>query len=111
MELINKLVGRKIRKLRLEYDLTQDQLAEELNLHGSYMGLLERGARSPSLDTLSNIATFFNIPLSSILVDEKVTKNIEAKSAELFELIKDKSSQEIELLIKIGKIIFSSKIL
>ncbi|MEW6617819.1 MAG: helix-turn-helix transcriptional regulator [bacterium] len=106
MESINKLVGRRIRKLRLEHDLTQDELAEQLNLHNSYIGLLERGLRSPSLDTLSKIATFFKIPLASLLVDEGMVKNIEVKSEELFEIIKDKSNQEIEILIKIGRIIF-----
>ena len=44
-------------------------LAEKAGLHQTYIGLLERGERSPNLDTANAIASALNIPLSKLIVE------------------------------------------
>ena len=44
-----KSFGRKIRELRLDKGLTQQQFAEKLNLSTNFVGMVERGERNTSL--------------------------------------------------------------
>lgn len=44
-------------------------LAEKAGLHQTYIGLLERGERSPNLDTANAIAGALHIPLSKLIAE------------------------------------------
>ena len=48
-------IGDKIRRLRLQRGLTQEELADRCELSKSFISLLERDLTSPSLDTLSDL--------------------------------------------------------
>ena len=48
-------IGNKIRRLRLQRGLTQEELAGRCELSKSFISLLERDLTSPSLDTLSDL--------------------------------------------------------
>lgn len=45
-------LGKRVRKLRRQMHLTQDQLAEQLGLSASFLGHIERGTRAASLETV-----------------------------------------------------------
>ncbi|MGE7890770.1 helix-turn-helix domain-containing protein [Bacillus cereus] len=51
-----KLVGENIRFLRKKRGLTQEELAEQINLQQAYIGGVERGERNISMLTLQKIA-------------------------------------------------------
>ena len=48
-------IGDKIRRLRLQRGLTQEELADRCELSKSFISLLERDLTSPSLDTLADL--------------------------------------------------------
>ena len=48
-------IGDKLRRLRLQRGLTQEELANRCELSKSFISLLERDLTSPSLDTLSDL--------------------------------------------------------
>jgi transcriptional regulator with XRE-family HTH domain len=51
-------------------------LAEKAGLHQTYIGLLERGERSPNLDTANAIAGALQIPLSKLIAEvESIQKH------------------------------------
>ena len=54
-EVIGVKIGNKIRRLRLQRGLTQEELADRCELSKSFISLLERDLTSPSLDTLSDL--------------------------------------------------------
>jgi len=54
-------IGRKIKALRLERDLSQEKLAEYVNLSREHISCLERGKNSASVETLYNLSCFFKI--------------------------------------------------
>ena len=54
-EVILLEIGNKIRRLRLQRGLTQEELADRCELSKGFISLLERDLTSPSLDTLSDI--------------------------------------------------------
>ena len=45
-------MGRKVRDLRKARDITQEQLADRLGISASFLGHIERGTRTASLETL-----------------------------------------------------------
>ena len=44
--------GQRVRDLRRKQDLTQEELAEKIDLSASFLGHIERGSRIASLETL-----------------------------------------------------------
>lgn len=48
-------LGRRIRALRQKQHLTQEQLAEKIDMSASFLGHIERGSRVASLETLVKI--------------------------------------------------------
>ena len=51
-----KTLGGRIREERLKLNLTQEKLAEDVNLSMAYIGQVERGERSLTLDNLVAVA-------------------------------------------------------
>jgi transcriptional regulator with XRE-family HTH domain len=50
------LFGKRVRELRKAKKLSQLQLADKVGVDRSYVGLLERGERNPSLEVIAEIA-------------------------------------------------------
>ena len=50
-----KDLGRRIRMLRQKQQLTQERMAEEIDMSSSFLGHIERGTRIASLETLVKI--------------------------------------------------------
>lgn len=63
---ILKNLGNRIKKLRLEKNLTQETLAEKAAIDTSYVGGIESGKRSPSIYCLYQIAAALNVSLKDI---------------------------------------------
>ena len=66
---ITTIIGNRIRTQRQRKHLSQEKLAELSNLHHTYIGQLERGEKTPSIDTLYKIAQGLEIPLYTLLQD------------------------------------------
>lgn len=57
----------KLRQLRKERHLTQQQLANALKISASAVGMYEQGRRDPDFETLETIADFFNVNMGALL--------------------------------------------
>ena len=66
MKDITHKLGDRIRKLRLEKRLSQENLAFESNMHRTYLSSVERGERNPSLKNIEAIANALGVPLSEL---------------------------------------------
>ncbi len=64
-----KRLGQRIREERLRLNLTQAQLAEEINISDTYMGAIERGERSLTLDTLVRLVNRLGLTIDYLLSD------------------------------------------
>src|SRR5687767_10849810 len=62
-----KLLGRRLRALRKQRNLTQEQLGERARVSGKFVGIIERGAGNPSLDVLARLAEALRLDLWELL--------------------------------------------
>ena len=67
-EIINhKNIGQRIRNLRKEKGLSQEQLAELIGISLSFMGHIERGTRTASVETLARISKALEMDMHYIV--------------------------------------------
>lgn len=67
-------VGQKIRKKRVELELTQDKLSELCGLSSSYIGIIERAEKKSSLQTLATIANVLGLSADYLFKDAFTAK-------------------------------------
>lgn len=63
--------GNKLKTLRLQHNLTQNELAQKLDVTKSVISAYETGIRTPSYDILINIARIFKVTTDYLLGLEK----------------------------------------
>jgi len=61
------MIGEALRLIRVFHDLKQNQVAERLGLSTSYVSEIERGLRTPALETIERYGRVFDMPVSSIM--------------------------------------------
>ena len=59
--------GLRLRALRLDAELSQEQLAVKAGLHFTYISQVERGKRNPTIVTLARIASALQVPLAVLV--------------------------------------------
>ena len=64
-----KSIGKNIRKYRLMKKLRQEDLAEKADLSINYVGAIERGEKTPSLESLIAIINALGVSADMILAD------------------------------------------
>jgi transcriptional regulator with XRE-family HTH domain len=60
-------LARTIRNLRLKQKLSQEEYAERADVHRNYVGLIERGERTPNLRNLIKLAKGLGLKPSDLL--------------------------------------------
>lgn len=93
-----KECGKRIQQLRKERELTQEQLAEKLNVSQNTIAKIESGLRRPSIDFLLEILAFFNVSTNYLVFgvhaedveDEKLKKDIDEAIKTIEKLLEKK---------------------
>ncbi|WP_333861564.1 helix-turn-helix domain-containing protein [Clostridium sp.] len=68
-------LGKRIREERLKLRLTQEKLAEDVDVSSSYVGQIERGEKSVTLDTLIRITKRLGVTVDYLLKDSVNMEN------------------------------------
>ena len=68
MHFDHKSYGARIRQLRKRRGLTQEQLAEKLNVFGTYIVKIESNQRTGSVEFAAELASCFDISLDYLLL-------------------------------------------
>ncbi len=61
---LNQKVGETLRRLRLEADLSQEELAERSGLHRTYIGSIERAEKNITIQTTKKLTDALGLSLS-----------------------------------------------
>lgn len=64
---LEKIVTENLRTLRVQRKLSQEMLAQKAGISVSYVSMLERGQRTPPLDTLETLARALGVTPVSLL--------------------------------------------
>lgn len=81
-----KVIGKKIQAYREAAGLSQEQLAEKTDLSAIFMSAIERGARSPSLETFVKLCNVLGAS-ADILLSDVLENGYQVKASRLSELI------------------------
>lgn len=75
-------IGKRIKRKRNEFHMTQEKLAEEIDVSPSYISEIERGTSISSLATIFNIATVLELNLD-YLICGITPNNVDSTFAEI----------------------------
>ena len=100
-----KRVGENIRTARKNKELTIETLSELAGISESFLGTVERGESSISLETLICLCRALNISSDSLIMDGKeVSTSPSDKRGTLFIMLKNASDAELDFLISYVKL-------
>lgn len=100
------LLGKRIREERLRLNLTQEKLAEDINISTAYLGQIERGERSVTLDKLIPLVNRLGVTVD-FLLEDYITPNKDLSLDRLNQLLSGRSTEEKELAVNMIKLLFS----
>jgi len=85
-------IGRKLRTERMRMGLTQEQVAESIGITSAFVGHIERGERSMSLDTLIHFFNLYRITIDQLLSDT-LPPQYNDVSSQIVNMLKNKNSR------------------
>jgi transcriptional regulator with XRE-family HTH domain len=59
--------GERLRELRTQKGLSQEQLAHDANVHRTYIGMIERAEKNITLGNIEKIAKALNVNITELL--------------------------------------------
>lgn len=104
MALDYNIIGERLKKARTDKGLTQEKLAEKLDVSIAFLSRIERGSSHISLKRLSQICDILQISEGSILNGSSNNSN-SYLSSEFGELLKNATPEKQKLIYKMAKII------
>ena len=100
-------IGRRLKKIRVERNLTQKELASRAGIDYTYIGKIERGEQLPSLNVLIKISETLMVPCVYFLEEKEIAALLEL-TVDLKPLLK---KEDWILLLKSLKLIHEDDIL
>ena len=99
-----KIIGKRLKKARLSKNLTQEKLAETLNVSIAYLSRIETGSARINLKRLDEICKILDVSDIEILSG---TSDISANylNSDIGEILKNCSPEKQRLIYKIANII------
>jgi transcriptional regulator with XRE-family HTH domain len=75
---IGSAFGEAVRRHRLDASLSQEGLADSPSFDRTYVSLLERGLRQPSLETVFRLAKVLRLPATKLILDTEAILTLPA---------------------------------
>lgn len=102
--LVNRL-GERIRLLRRERNLSQEQLGELAGLHTNYIGQVERGEKNVTIESLEKITAGLHISMEELFRYIDPMKR-EDELAQIHRLLSSRPNQDKVMVLKMIRNIF-----
>ena len=95
-----KKIGSFLKELRKEKGITQEQLAERINVSGRTVSRWETGSNMPDISLLIEIAEFFEVSIPEIINGERKSETMKEEVREVAEKLSDYAGAEKETIIR-----------
>ena len=66
MTTLREKFGRRLRQIRTQRRMTQEQFAETLDISVDFLSLMERGRNAPSFETLDKLSKRLKLPVADL---------------------------------------------
>ncbi|AIE60105.1 helix-turn-helix domain-containing protein [Bacillus methanolicus] len=74
------MIGDRVKKLRLEKQMSLSELAEQAGVAKSYLSALERNLqRNPSIQFLEKIAGVLNVPIDHLILEQPNKEDLDSE--------------------------------
>lgn len=100
-------LGKRLREERRKAGLTQEKLAEDLDLSAAYIGQIERGERVPALAIIIAAANRLGVSVDYLLEDT-LSSATDTETTLLLRLMEGRSQTERKLAVDIIRTIFGA---
>jgi transcriptional regulator with XRE-family HTH domain len=107
LEQVGRKFGGHIRTLRKARSLTQEVLAERSSLSVDAVRRIERGAFSPSLDTVGKLASGLDVNLHTLF--EGFSLERRDTVAEICDYLQQRRPHEVKLIWRVMRAIFEGR--
>ena len=97
MELDYKAIGKRIKIARIKADMTQQMLAEKIELSPTHLSNIETGTTRVSLTTIVSIANGLGITVDDILCDNVIKARVQIEN-DIAEILDDCDEYEIRMI-------------
>ena len=104
MALDYTIIGERLKKARLEKNLTQEQLAEQIDVSIAFLSRVERGSSHINLKRLTQICNILGISEGLILIGASEDSS-DYLNADFKEILEKASPDKQKLIYKIAEII------
>jgi len=105
-------VGRRIRQLRMSRSarMTQEDLSERARISVSFLSMIERGERSPHLETLAAIASALEVRMADLFLDEGESASVDPIYRPLLEACRKHNlgKRDVERLVSVVRTMFAA---
>lgn len=95
-------IGQQIRKIRKAHGLSQEELAEKVNISTTHMSHIETGNTKLSLPVLVDIATVLDVRTDDLIYDNPVT-SISTVLDEIAEVLEHCTTNEAKVIVDVVK--------
>lgn len=94
-----KLLGRRISQMRKKCGLSQEKLAELLNIDPNSVSRIECGVHYPSLDTLEKISNILNVEMGDFFLN-KNTDTVRDMRTFLIQAVLDAGEEKLDEVVR-----------
>jgi len=84
---LRHIIGERIKNKRKEKGWTQEQLAEKAGMHPTYVGKMERGDKSATLDSLEKVVNALDLSYVELFKDIQPSSDESSKNHVLHQII------------------------
>lgn len=74
MSNVAKCLGERIKQMRNERKMSQEELSFKAGISAAHLGQIERAVKNPTVDTVGKIAAALGVAVASLFDDEHITQ-------------------------------------
>lgn len=105
MALDYNIIGERLKKARIDKNMTQEKLAEQIDVSVAFLSRVERGTSHINLKRLTQICEILGVSEGSILNGVSSSNSDNYLASEFNNILNSVSSDKQKLIYKIAKVI------
>lgn len=100
---VKALFGMRMKELRKNVGLSQEELAEKAEISSKYISRIEMGQHFPSIDTLVKLADALNVELKDFFEFAHEAENPKELKRVIEGMLKEADTDKLKMLVKVAR--------